>query len=440
MEYPMKYPKMPEMGQAAGHLAEYAKLQYEYGADRGKIEEILGEAKAALEKARDRLLALPGDAGLAAREPDALEAIRALRPAAERALWKRFDAGRYAGRLAGALLGRMAGCTLGAIVEGWSIESMRDWAKWTGDNFPPTNYWSAARTPNGRRYEVSTCYDYTLPGLKCVPVDDDVTYTILGLLIAEDYGLDFTVDDVGDAWVKYLPYACTAEDVALKNLKAGVPAAGAADIGNPFVQWIGADIRSDPWGYLAPGLPEKAAKMAWTDAWISHRRNGIYGEMYFSAVIAAAFAANDAAEALRLGLNEIPKDCLLAKDVEWALERGKSIKDYAEARLAVDGRLGGMSGVHTNNNACLTIFGLMIGGEDFTRCIGETVAMGYDNDCTAATVGSVFGAAYGAEAIPAYWHRPFNNTVLTYINGHPKFDIGDVQKRFAALAEKAHCE
>jgi ADP-ribosylglycohydrolase len=272
--------------------------------------------------------------------------------------------------------------------------------------------------------------------LKCVPVDDDVTYTILGLLIAEEYGLDFTIEDIGDAWLKYLPYACTAEDAALKNLKAGVAAQKAADIGNPYVQWIGADIRSDPWGYLAPGLPEKAAEMAWTDAWISHRRNGIFGEMYFSAVIAAAFAVNDAVEALRLGLAEIPKDCLLAKDVEWALEQGGSVKNYLDARRAVDGRLDGMSGVHTNNNACLTIFGLMIGGGDFTRCIGETVAMGYDNDCTAATVGSVFGAAYGAGAIPEYWYRPFNNKVLTYINGHPEFKIDDVLRRFAARAKK----
>ena len=436
MEYPMNYPKMPDLNKLNGRLREFAKLKYEYGADRAAIEQALAEGGAALNAALEKLLKLPEDKVLAAQEPDALDEIKKLRPGAERKLWKSFDAKLYAERLAGAFFGRMAGCTLGAIVEGWSIEAMREWADWTGDAFPPVNYWSSIKRPNEKRYGVSACYDYTLPGMKFVPVDDDVTYTILGLLIAEDYGLDFTVEDIGAAWLKYLPYACTAEEVALDNLRAGIDARKAAETDNPFIQWIGADIRSDPWGYLAPGLPEKAADMAWTDAWISHRRNGIYGEMYFSAVVAAAFAVKDSVEALKLGLAEIPKDCLLAKDVAWALERGKTIKDYAEARKAVDERLGGMSGVHTNNNACLTIFGLMIGGSDFTRCIGETVAMGYDNDCTAATVGSIFGAAYGLEAIPGYWYRPFNNKVLTYINGHPELAIDDLLARYAALAKK----
>ena len=436
MRYPMNYPKIPEMGRGQRYLAEYAKLKYEYGADREKIEQVLTEAQMYLNEMLEKLLKLPEDSVLAEQEPDELDAIKRLRPNGERVMWKSFDRERYADRLAGAFMGRMAGCTLGTIVEGWSIENMRDWADWIGDPFPPVNYWSSTKRPNEKRYGVSSCYDYTLPALKHVPVDDDITYTILGLLIAEDYGLDFTVEDIGEAWVKYLPYACTAEEIALENLKAGIDARKAAEKNNPYIQWIGADIRSDPWGYLAPGLPEKAARMAWTDAWISHRRNGIYGEMYFSAVIAAAFAVNDAVEALRLGLCEIPNDCLLAQDVAWALDYGKNIKDYNDARRAVDERLGGMSGVHTNNNACLTIFGLMIGGNDFTRCIGETVAMGYDNDCTAATVGSVFGAAYGIEAIPAYWLRPFNNKVLTYINGHPELAIDELLKRYEALAAK----
>ena len=50
-----------------------------------------------------------------------------------------------------------------------------------------------------------------------VPSDDDLNYTQLGLLILEEYGPDFTVEDVGAAWVKYLPFAFTAEGVALRE-------------------------------------------------------------------------------------------------------------------------------------------------------------------------------------------------------------------------------
>jgi ADP-ribosylglycohydrolase len=58
-----------------------------------------------------------------------------------------------------------------------------------------------------------------------------------------------------------------------------------------------------------------------------------------------------------------------------------------------------MSWVHAINNVWLTVWGINIGKDDYTKGISETVAMAYDNDCTAATVGSVLGAYLGIEAI-----------------------------------------
>jgi len=258
------------------------------------------------------------------------------------------------------------------------------------------------------------------------------------LLIAEDHGIDFTTDDVGKAWLKYLPMACTAEDIALRALKAGIPADKAAEADNPFMHWIGADIRADPFGYMSPGHPEFAARMAYRDAYISHRQNGIYGEMFFAAAIAAAFTVDSAIDAIKIGLTEIPRDCDLTRDIIWALEAGKDIHDYKAARSAVDQRFKGMSGVHTNNNACLTLFGLMIGNGDFTKTIGETVAMGLDNDCTAATAGSIAGAVSGIKGIPEHWIKPFNNTVHTYFHGYPDFNIDDLIERFTNRARAVY--
>jgi len=241
---------------------------------------------------------------------------------------------------------------------------------------------------------------------------------------------------VGKAWLKYLPWACTAEDVALTNLKRGVPARKAAERDNPFAQLIGADIRADPWAYAAPGLPERAAGMAYRDAYLSHRRNGIYGGMFFAASQSAAFAVDDPVEALRIGLTEIPRGCALARDVRWALKEGRGIRGYADARAAVDERFKGMHWVHTNNNACLAVFGLMIGGTDVSRVISEVVAMGMDNDCTAATAGSIVGAVVGRKGVPAHWHRRFHDTVRSYLIGRPEFRISSLLDRFARQAAK----
>lgn len=430
-----KYPEIPDFQRKIEALTEYARLQHEYGATG--IEELLSGLEASFDKTLASLKSLPVDEALAKEEPDDLKEIQALRPKGARRQWTSLPKS-YDSKLKGAFMARMAGCTLGAIVEFWSIEAMEKWAAEIGDAFPPVDYWSRIKNENDLRYGKSKNIEYTRDVLNGVPVDDDVTYTQLGLLIAEDYGIDFTVEDVGKAWLKYLPYACTAEDIALQNLKKGVAAKDVADINNPYCQWIGADIRSDPWAYIAPGYPEKAAAMAYHDAYISHRRNGIYGEMFFAAAQSAAFVVDDPIEAMRMGLSEIPRDCLLTRDMQWALNEMKNIHNYRQAREAVDTYFKGMSGVHTNNNAALVLFGLNIGGLDVTRVLSEIVAMGLDNDCTAATAGSIVGAIVGIDGVPAHWYKNFNNKCLSYIIGHDAFAIDDLLHRFKAQAMKVH--
>jgi ADP-ribosylglycohydrolase len=432
----MSYPKFPDFNKLVYPIEWYARLKTEYGAK--KVQQALDQFPKMVEQIIKNISALPNDPVLAKKEPNDFSSIKKLRPAGPRKIWKEFNKKDYRERLEGALLGRMAGCTLGSIVEGWAVEAMEKFAHEIGDKFPPVDYWSKARSPFHKRYDMSFCYEYTRSKMNGVPADDDILYTILGLLVAEDYGLDFTVEENGKAWVKYLSHACTAEAVALENLKKGISAKKAGEINNPYCEFIGADIRSDPWGYLAPGLPEKAAQMAYNDAYLSHRRNGIYGEMYFSAAISAAFTVDDPIEALHIGLTEIPAECNMAKAVRWALKEGNKIKNYKEARVAVDNKFVRMNPVHTINNACLTIFGIMIGKRNFTRVISETVAMGMDNDCTAATAGSLVGAVVGKKGIAKHWYKKFNNTIHTYIIGQKKFKITDIIQRYVCLAEKAH--
>ena len=99
---------------------------------------------------------LPIDAQLAADEPDTLAEIRRLRPDGPRRLWNEIPADSYQDKLEGALISRLAGCTPGAPVEFHSVEHMKHWAEYTGDAFPPTDYWSRIKFP----------FDLRLTGIK----------------------------------------------------------------------------------------------------------------------------------------------------------------------------------------------------------------------------------------------------------------------------------
>ncbi len=427
---PYNYPEpLQDFERSINH---WALLKAEAGA--AGLDEKMADIRALLAEKLAELRALPEDPALRAAEPDDLDAIRALRPDGERRYWTELPEAIVRDRLEGAWLGRCAGNVLGSIVELWDINKMEAWAAHLGDAFPPADYWSEAERPNELKYETSRRDAFTPTKMDGVPTDDDLIYTQLGMLVLEEYGLDFSVEDVGAAWIKYLPVSPASP--VLPNLQAGVPAREAAIVDNPTQFWIIGDIQSDPWGYAAPGYPEKAAEFSWRNATICSRRNGIYGAMYFSAVISAAFALGDPMAALEAGLSEIPADCVLAGELRWALAIADDMQDYRAARAAADERYAGMHPVHTINNAALTVWGLAIGGDDFSKVIGETVAMGLDNDCTAATAGSIFGAAFGKDAIPPHWTRNFNNRAHSFIIGQPEFALDDMVDRFTALAAR----
>jgi len=411
---------------------DYSALLSEYG-HGDKVVAIAERVKTVLAAALEEAKTL-ADKAECPSEPDSYTAIRKLCKGGNIPAKSIPD---LAERMAGAILGRFAGCTLGVPVEMWPIENMQKLAESNNMEFPPKDYWTQVDREWGIQYGMDSRKLYTRDGMDGVPVDDDITYTILGLLIIERYGFDFTTENVAEIWLEILPYACTAEDVALKNLKAGIPASQAGLVNNPYRLWIGADIRADGFGFAAAGNPELAAAMGYQDAYLTHRRDGIYGEMFFAAAIAAAFTVECPIEAIRIALKEIPQDCGLYHDIAWALEAGPSFKDYLEARKAVDKRFAGMSAVHTNNNACLTVFGLMLGKGDFTETIANVVALGMDNDCTGATAGSLIGAVVGRKGIPAHWTKNFNDKVRTYLTGYPQFSIEDLITRFVCLAEQA---
>ncbi len=424
----MKYINCDDLKNRISDFNDYCGLLTEYGCSDEFIDSefvtLQNAVKNALERAKKQVEVLAESEA----EPNSYEKIVAASEGDNNV----FSVVNLKDKIKGAIVARFAGCILGAPVENWPIDKMKEKAEYEGIGYPPQRYWQQANDPWALQYFVLR-EKFTEGKMTFCPSDDDITYTLISLLIMEKYGKDFTTENVGEYWLENLPVACTAEDVALKNLKKGIKAELAGEVDNPYSNWIGALIRADGFAYACAGDPHKAAKLAYADAYLTHRRNGIYGEMLFAAAIAAAFAVDSGVEAIKIGLREIPKNSMLYKDIEWALANLENVKDYADARKLVDERFNGQHCVHTNNNACLIVFAVYLGERDVTRAITQAVAMGLDNDCTAATVGSIIGAITGFSGVEEKWYKPFNNTVKTYIKDNELFDIDDAVERYAAL-------
>jgi ADP-ribosylglycohydrolase len=243
---------------------------------------------------------------------------------------------------------------------------------------------------------------------------------------------------VADEWLELLPFhqVYTAERVAYKNLVNDIPPPSSARTNNPFREWIGAQIRADAFGYVNAGNPERAAEFAYRDAAVSHVRNGIYGEMWSAATIAAAFVTDDVREALEIGLSEIPRNSRLAEAGRKALQWSREFPTWEACWNRARQDYGGLNWVHTINNALWVMLGLLYGEKDFGRTIAIAVRCGDDTDCNGATAGSILGAMLGADALPERWTAPFHDRVRSYVTGFDGSRVSDLAARTITQHER----
>ena len=328
-------------------------------------------------------------------------------------------------RIHGAWLGRAAGCSLGKPIEGWPRKRIDDYLESAGA-LPLDDYIPFTEGAISPRLKSST-----RDNIEFMARDDDMDYPILGLLALEQHGGELTSRNMANTWLGRMPFHLlyTAESVAYRNFVNRLWPPESAAWRNPYREWIGAQIRADIFGYVAPGWPEKAAELAYQDASISHVKNGIYGEMFVAAMLAAAFVENDIEKIVNIGLSEIPRKCRLAEAVHDTLAWCRESSDWEEVWQKIFDKYGHYHGVHTINNAALVVMGLFFGANDYEKGIVVTVRGGWDTDCTGATVGSILGAKFGAEALPEKWIGVLNDRLMSCVR-----DCND--NRISELAER----
>lgn len=366
-------------------------------------------------------------------EPSDLEGIRRARPA-DTPTWHRagLDDDALYDRVLAAWLGRCAGCLLGKPVEGWRSPAMWGFLKDQG-RYPLADFFRSDAPPElYDKYGVSRERAY-VDRVTHMPEDDDTNYTVTGLAIMRQRGPGFTPEDVASFWLQNIPilHTFTAERAAYRNFVNLIPPPASATYRNPYREWIGAQIRADFWGYAALGNPELAAEYAWRDASISHVKNGIYGEMWVAAMLAAAPYVADAETVIRIGLGEIPAQCRLAADIRQVIGWYHEGIDREEAIRRIHARWDENSPhhwCHTDSNAQIVALGLLWGQGDYGRAICSAVQACFDTDCNGATVGSVFGMMHGTAGLPERWIASLHDLLDTGIAGYHQVRISEAAR------------
>jgi len=337
----------------------------------------------------------------------------------------------------GGWLGRACGCLLGKPVEGWRRERMWGYLK-DANRWPLSHYFSLTVSDNVKeQYQLSKdgCF---IENVQFMPEDDDMNYTTAGLAILKQHGPDFTPHDVASFWLSRIPIlrTFTAERVAYRNFCMMISPQNSASVRNPYREWIGAQIRADFFGYVAPGDPGRAADFAWRDACVSHVKNGIYGEMWVAAMVAAAFVTNDINPIVQTGLAQIPSRSRLHTSICEVIDWHNQGVTYDEAVERLHERWDENTPhgwCHTISNAMVVAVGLLWGDGNYEKSICRAVQACFDTDCNGATVGSILGVIHGARSLPVTWTQPIHNTMRTGIDGYHVVTISDLARESVAI-------
>lgn len=270
--------------------------------------------------------------------------------------------------------------------------------------------------------------------------NDDLDFQLVWLKMLEDKGIDITLPNFTDYWIKYLSaYPWNEYGSCFRNLGRGLhpPISGCFE--NYFVDGLGALIRSEIWACVATGDPQLAAEMAWMDSVVDHAGEGTYGEMFWAAVESAAFVLNDPETLIQIGLAMIPIGCVvsrLTRDALWCWKNGIKLAEARERIATIFGRQHNSCEVIPNQG--FIILGWLY-GKDFGDKLCKAVNCGYDTDCTGATLGALLGIIGGTAVIPKEWREPIREEIVLH-KYTGKFNapktISELTNRTMNIAEK----
>jgi ADP-ribosylglycohydrolase len=271
--------------------------------------------------------------------------------------------------------------------------------------------------------------------------NDDLDIQLLWLVALEEQGIELDSLLLSEYWQLYVTPHWAEYGTAKINMKSGLLPPNCGTENNDFKNSNGSFIRSEIWACISPGCPRIAVRYAYEDAIIDHGNGeGVYAEVFLAALESAAFVHLDIFKLIEIGLSYIPDDCavscaikdaveyyrigggwleardgLLKKHRGWGfvVETDDEIIDHVSKEDHKKGLADGKIGWDAPVNMGIIILGLLFGEGDFGKTLCIAVNCGEDTDCTAATLGSIFGILNGIEAIPEKWKDPIGNGIVT---------------------------
>lgn len=383
---------------------------------------------------------------------------RYVEPCEPEAIWKECDPDRPQAPLAqiapedaavkieAAFLASVCGCILGKPIEVQpTLADIREALEARGE-WPLRDYISRDLLFRGKpRFHGDSWHTWRETIAYAAP-DDDINYTILGMLNLEAHGVEFTPGNLRDLWLKHQSIAMTWGPERAIMARSGIRhwdsqfTDGSPEtdfhewthVFNPTGELCGALIRADAYGYACPGDPALAAELARRDASLTHRRTGVYSAMFVAAAIATAFVERDPLRIFEIALQCVPRRSRFYRIVADSLEEVRAASDWLDGYHRIHGKYKEFSHCQVYQE-CGTLINTVRFAESVDDGFCKQVSQGNDTDSFGATSGSILGAWFGPGHMAERWLQPFNDEIRTGLNFFYERSLSTLARRMGQL-------
>ena len=247
---------------------------------------------------------------------------------------------------------------------------------------------------------------------------DDIYVQLTFLMAMDQYGIDAPAKKFHEMFAKAGYQLWHANVQARKNYYDSIfpPQSGHPDY-NIHADDIDFQIEADYIGFMCPGMPQTANKIADKIGHIMNYGDGVYGGVFVAALYSEAYFESDINKLIEKALLTIPAESdysKIVKDVVLLHEHNSS--DWRAAWAELEAKWGKVQicgagstfNIDAKLNGAYIVMGLLYGDSDPAKTMEIATRCGQDSDCNPSNAMAVLGVIKGLSGLPAEYQQEVN--------------------------------
>jgi hypothetical protein len=244
---------------------------------------------------------------------------------------------------------------------------------------------------------------------------DDIYVQLTFLMAMDKYGIDAPAKKFHEMFAKAGYQLWHANVQARKNYYDSIfpPQSGNPEF-NFHADDIDFQIEADYIGFMSPGMPQTANKIADKIGHIMNYGDGVYGGVFVAALYSEAYFESDIPKIIDKALLTIPAESdysKIVKDVILLHQHNPS--DWRAAWTELEAKwgkeqicgAGSTFNIDAKLNGAFIVMGLLYGDGDPAKTMEIATRCGQDSDCNPSNAMAVLGVIKGLSGLPAEYQN-----------------------------------